>query len=607
MRYRNNSRLPLQAWVAPVYDVVCWTAAILFASYLRYEVISNIKIHSGDVFTGVAICAGLQLALGSAFIYRHRWRIGSFEEIATVSGVTLGVGLVLVVVSFLSLRSGLSLGDAVSAILLTLVLAVGGRGFYRFITDTKGFRHTSSSLDRAIIFGAGDAGVQIIESLATVKSSLFNPVALLDDDPAKLHLRVRNLSVVGDRNSIAKTAAHFRATIMLIAISNVEAATIADLAKLAEQANLDVRILPSISEFLARAVRPSDLRPMTIEDILGRREVKTDIEIIVDLIRDKRVLVTGAGGSIGAELCRQISRLSPASLIMLDRNDTGIFETQLSIEGHALLDSRNLVLCDIRDVTALDQIFDEFRPHVVFHAAALKHLPQLEMWPSEALKTNVWGTANVLETAHKYEVQTFVNISTDKAANPVSVLGYSKRITERLTASYNEGDYLSVRFGNVLGSQGSFLRAFREQIAKGGPITVTDPQVTRYFMTISEAVQLTLQAGALGLSGEVLVLDMGEQVRIADIARRLAADSPTPIEIVYTGLRTGEKLHEELFGDGEYRVRSVHPFISSCFVPPILPEICWSLESNSSSESVRRALEKLALTDVILDQANAQT
>jgi len=603
--HRNENSFPLQVWIAPVYDVACWTVAIIFASYLRYEVVSGMKIHSGDVFVGVAIGAVLQLLLGSTYIYRHRWRIGSFEEMVTVSGVILCVGLFLIVASTLFLRSGLSYGVVIGATLFALVLAAAGRASYRLATVTNGFRPKQASSNRAIVFGAGDAGVEIIEALATTSSPHFHPVALLDDNPAKRHLRIRNLSVVGNRGDIAKTAVRFRATILLITIAKLEAADIGQLAQLAEEANLEVRILPPLSEILARTVRLSDLRPLTIEDLLGRREVDTDVEAIRDLIRGRRILVTGAGGSIGSELCRQISKFLPASLIMLDRNETGLFETQLSIEGRALLDSKNLVLCDIRDTTALDQIFDDYRPQVVFHAAALKHLPQLEMWPSEALKTNVWGTANVLEAARKSNVQTFVNISTDKAANPISVLGYSKRIAERLTASYGRGNFISVRFGNVLGSQGSFLRAFREQIANGGPITVTDPEVARYFMTISEAVQLTLQAGALGRSREVLVLEMGEQIKIADVARRLAADSPSPIEIVYTGLRRGEKLREELFSDGEESGRTVHPLISSCYVPPILSEICWSLESGSSPESVKRALEKLALSDINAEHVEA--
>jgi FlaA1/EpsC-like NDP-sugar epimerase len=258
--------------------------------------------------------------------------------------------------------------------------------------------------------------------------------------------------------------------------------------------------------------------------------------------------------------------------VLLDRDESALHAVQLSIEGRALLDSRHLVVCDIRDTDRVTQIFEEHRPEVVFHAAALKHLPLLQMHPEEALKTNVWGTQVLVDASLATGVQRFVNISTDKAADPCSVLGYSKRLAERLTAAaadHGDGVFLSVRFGNVLGSRGSVVTAFEKQIEAGGPITVTDPDVTRYFMTVEEAVQLVIQAGAVGRDGEALVLDMGEPVRIDDVAKRLIAESNRSIEIVYTGLRDGEKLHEVLFGTGEVGSSPSHPRISHVEVPPL--------------------------------------
>ena len=260
---------------------------------------------------------------------------------------------------------------------------------------------------------------------------------------------------------------------------------------------------------------------------------------------------------------------------MLDRDESALHQVQLTIYGRALLDTPDTVLADIRDADRVVEVFNEYRPDVVFHAAALKHLPMLERHPNEAYKSNVIGTLNVLRAAEAVAVQIFVNISTDKAANPTSVLGYSKRIAERLTAhvaaTAPTGTYLSVRFGNVLGSRGSVLRTFREQIDQGGPVTVTHSDVTRFFMTVQEAVELVIQAGAIGRSGEVLVLDMGEPVRIHDVARRLVAQSRRPIEIIATGLRPGEKMDEELFGDGEVDVRPYHPLISHVPAPPLDP------------------------------------
>jgi FlaA1/EpsC-like NDP-sugar epimerase len=286
----------------------------------------------------------------------------------------------------------------------------------------------------------------------------------------------------------------------------------------------------------------------------------------------KRVLVTGAGGSIGSELCRQIHRLGPARLGMLDRDESALHALQLSIDGRGLLSTRDLILADIREASCLERIFTDFRPDVVFHAAALKHLPMLEMYPDEGLKTNVQGTANVLAAAGAAGASVVVNISTDKAADPTSVLGRTKRCAEHLTAQAAldyPGRYVSVRFGNVLGSRGSVLTAFAEQIRQGGPVTVTDPGVTRYFMTVAEAVQLVLQAGALGGDGEVMVLDMGTPVSIRDVAEGLIAMSGRPIAIEYTGLRPGEKLHEVLSGAWEELQPTAHPLISHTQVPPL--------------------------------------
>jgi FlaA1/EpsC-like NDP-sugar epimerase len=332
--------------------------------------------------------------------------------------------------------------------------------------------------------------------------------------------------------------------------------------------------VPSGTE-LVRSARPADdVRDLNLDGLLGRSPAHLDEAVISAQIAGRRVLVTGAGGSIGSEMCRQIHRFHPAALVMLDRDESALHAAQLSIYGRALLDKDDTVLADIRDACAMRRIFDACRPEVVIHAAALKHLPLLEKYPLEAWMTNVIGTWNVLCAASEVGVGTFVNISTDKAANPVSVLGYSKRVTERLTAHTArrvDGRFVSVRFGNVLGSRGSVLDAFSRQIADGGPVTVTHPDVTRFLMTIPEACQLVLQAAAIGTGGEALVLDMGVPVKIADVARLLICRAHRDdVEIVYTGLRAGEKLHEELFGSGEVRdYRPSHPLVSHVSVPPL--------------------------------------
>jgi FlaA1/EpsC-like NDP-sugar epimerase len=286
---------------------------------------------------------------------------------------------------------------------------------------------------------------------------------------------------------------------------------------------LTVKVLPAVSELIDGHVDVNDIRDVNEVDLLGRHQIETDISEIAGYLRGKRVLVTGAGGSIGSELCSQIHRYSPAELMMLDRDESALHAVQLSIEGRALLDTPNLILADIRDAETILQLFNQRKPEVVFHAAALKHLPLLEMYPAEAIKSNVYGTLNILDAAVRSGVERFVNISTDKAANPISVLGYSKRAAELITsqiATTAAGSYMSVRFGNVLGSSGSFIHAFRAQIENGGPVTVTDRDVTRYFKTIPEAVQLVIQAGAIGNNGDALILDMGKPVRIADVAKQ---------------------------------------------------------------------------------------
>ncbi len=305
---------------------------------------------------------------------------------------------------------------------------------------------------------------------------------------------------------------------------SADGALISELDRAGRAAGLKVYTLPTVAQLVDGNVNSSQIREVDETDVLGRHPVTIDMDVVGHFVAGKVVLVTGAGGSIGSELCRQISKLRPRRLVMLDRDESALHAVQLSISGQALLEGDDLELADLRDAERIDEIFEQVRPDLIFHAAALKHLALLESCPQEAWKTNVVGTLNVLRAAERTGVEVLINISTDKAANPACVLGYSKRITERLTAAFghrSSGTYASVRFGNVLGSRGSMLGTFVEQIEAGGPVTVTHPDIARFFMTIPEAVQLVLQASALANSGEVLILDMGHEVRIDDVARRL--------------------------------------------------------------------------------------
>ena len=472
---------------------------------------------------------------------------------------------------------------------------IGGRGAWRASHRFQARQHPGVA--RAIIMGAGDAGQRTITMLTTDSDPPFVPVALLDDDPAKAMVQHRHLRVSGNRHAIATTAAATGATALILAIPRGDPETFRELTELGEAAGLEVSILPTVAHLTRSPLRNTDIKPISEMDLLGRRSVETKVDEIAGYLTGRRVLVTGAGGSIGSELCRQIARFGPSSLIMLDHDESGLHAVELSLHGRAMLDTRNLVVCDIRDPGAIGDVFREHAPEVVFHAAALKHLPLLEMYPAEGFKSNVVGTLNVLRAAAALGVSTFVNISTDTAANPTSVLGLSKRVAERLTTSFGatspSSTFVSVRFGNVLGSRGSVLQTFAAQIEQGGPITVTHPEVTRYFMTIEEAVQLVIQAGAIGGEG-ALILDMGTPVKIDDVAHRLAGNADTPIEIVYTGLRAGEKMHEELIGHDETAVATTHPLITRASVPALDPALIDRTEAAVDGRATAGTLAALA-------------
>lgn len=432
----------------------------------------------------------------------------------------------------------------------------------------------ATDAERALVFGAGDGGLQLVRQLRRSEVSQFKPVGILDDDPDKRHMLIEGVRVHGGREKLADLAGRTGASTLLIAIPSLPGDELIGLRDQAEAAGLRVLVLPPLDSMMRGRVVANELREINVNDLLGRKPASLNQTQIADYLRGKRVMVTGAGGSIGSELCRQISRFRPAELIMLDRDESGLHAVQLSINDQAMLDGDDTILASIRDSAAIDEIFQSRKPQIVFHAAALKHMPLLEHYPLEALKTNVLGTMNLLDASERAGVESFVNVSTDKAANPCSSLGASKRVAERLTSDKAKhvggAKYVSVRFGNVLGSRGSVLTVFEKQIKDGGPVTVTDPNVDRYFMTIPEACQLVLLAAVVGDSGDTLVLDMGEPVKIADVARTLIEQSEKQIEIVYTGLRENEKLSEELFDDQEEPVSGrKHEALSQVSVPAL--------------------------------------
>jgi FlaA1/EpsC-like NDP-sugar epimerase len=534
--------------VQGLVDAASWSLALCFATLLRYD----FDVPEGDVgglLFLVPLAVVMQLVAGMACgLYTGRSRFGSFDA---VMSLVKAAAFTVPVVALLNLLVEPRLVPASVPVIggvVALVLMAGARYCWRLAIEHRR-RSNGEGCDRLLIFGAGDGAAQVIPALLHDPSSSYLPIGLIDDDPAKRRLRIMGVPVMGNRSRLVEIAAQSKAETLLIAVPSAGPELVTELSELGRIAGLSVKVLPPVRELLAGQVDASDIRDVTIADLLGRHAIDTDIASIAGYLTGKRVLVTGAGGSIGSELCKQIYRFAPQRLFMLDRDESGLRAVQLAIEGRALLDSPDLILCDLRDRHAVEEAVARLRPDVLFHAAALKHLPLLEQHPTEAVKTNVWATLDLLEVAARLGVKRFVNISTDKAADPCSVLGYSKRIAERLTSHFAwtfEGTYLSVRFGNVLGSRGSMLTAFQSQIERGGPLTVTDPEVTRFFMTVEEAVQLVIQAGAIGRNGEALVLDMGTPVVIADVARQMTARSDRPISVEFTGLRPGEKLHEVL-------------------------------------------------------------
>ena len=572
--FRRNVGFGTSQWMA--VDSVLWAAMFVLALWMRFDFSVDRLAQSlrmGNAYLVLVALVVLTWIVGWLVgLYRGRFVPGSVLETSVVtfvfSAVTFTVFLGHIVGGqYEGVPRSTSIVTGAFTILSALVL--------RSLVRRKRLFGAGGAKDaeRALVFGAGDGGLQLVRQLRRSEVAHYNPVGILDDDAGKRHMVIEGIRVHGGREKLEELAKKTGASTLLLAVPSLPRDELIDIRDRAEAAGLHVLVLPPLDSMMRGRVAADELREINVDDLLGRKPAKLNQTQIADYLRGKRIMVTGAGGSIGSELCRQISRFRPAELMMLDRDESGLHSVQLSLQDQAMLDGDDTILASIRDRSLIREVFVQRKPHIVFHAAALKHMPLLERYPLEALKTNVLGTQNLLDAAEISGVETFVNISTDKAANPCSVLGTSKRIAERLTAAKASevaaAKYVSVRFGNVLGSRGSVLTVFEKQIRDGGPVTITDPEVNRFFMTIPEACQLVLQAAVVGATGETLVLDMGEPVKIADVARTLIEQSGKEVEIVYTGLRENEKLAEELFDSSESPVHGrVHEAISSVNVPP---------------------------------------
>ncbi|MEC4815865.1 MAG: nucleoside-diphosphate sugar epimerase/dehydratase [Scytonema sp. PMC 1069.18] len=506
--------------------------------------------------------------------YRRYWRYASIEELLYISILmTTAVSIqtlsfsVLVYVDFI-VNKVLQLLPLLDG-LLSFIFIVALRFSIR-IVERISLQYAALNLtERVLIIGAGSAGASLVEQMQRNPQLGFHPVAFIDDDPKKLHACIRGIPVVGNRNLIPEIVKSLEIHKAIIAMPTVSGQVIREILSICKATGIQTNTLPGIHEILSDRVRVDSIRDVRIEDLLRREPIQTDIEGVYQFLQGKKVLITGAGGSIGSELCRQIFKCYPAEIMLIGHGENSVFSIQQELEqvAQVLKDDNKAqrptprlyaFIADIRFQNRIKQGFEQFQPDVIFHAAAHKHVPLMELNPAEAITNNVVGTKNLLELALQYNVKHFVMISTDKAVNPTNVMGASKRVAEMLVlqaARESGNSYVAVRFGNVLGSRGSVVPTFKKQIAAGGPLTVTHPDICRYFMTIPEAVQLVLQAALLGHSGEVLMMNMGKPVKIADLAKELIRlsgyEANKDIEIVYTGLRPGEKLYEELFIPGE--------------------------------------------------------
>ncbi|MDT3767201.1 nucleoside-diphosphate sugar epimerase/dehydratase [Gleimia hominis] len=553
-------------------DALCWILAAVAITALRFSFsLSALDRNAVIMYTGVTIA--VQWCVG--FItkqYRNRYWIGTFEEMVALAFLAVGSSVVGALSTLLYPGEFLSGAVAVSTPPLALLLMAAARTLWRAYKTLT--RHSDADPEPVLVIGAGIAAQQLLRQLRLDEHARFNAVGLIDDSESKQNLRLEGVRVLGKRADLPDVARKHGVSTVVYCINNAPSNTAREYSQICDQAGLTMMTIPPVSSLLGSKIDLNDIREIDVTDLLGRRQVKTNLTEVAGYLTGKTVMVTGAGGSIGSEICRQVNALGPRELVLLDRDESALHAMQLELYGKGLLDTPDMVLCSIRDKDALRAIFAQHRPQVVFHTAALKHLPMLEQYPEEGWKTNVLGTKNLVELADEFNVETFVNISTDKAADPTSVLGRTKRVAEEIVSYYSHRSstrLVSVRFGNVLGSRGSMLWTFRKQIDKGGPVTVTHPEVERYFMTIPEACTLVIQAGAIGRPGEVLVLDMGEPVKILDIAKGLIAKSHKDVPIVFTGMRPGEKMTEALRGRGEHDDRPFHPLISHVAVPELDP------------------------------------
>ena len=601
-------RAPLLAMVDSLLIVFAYSLALVFR-YNQSIPVEQIVSLKGNIILIIMTYIFVFYLFG---MYRSLWSYaGTDEFVLAIAGGIIAHYASVVLADFSGLAIPYSIELLAGAFII--ILTCGFRISFRVIRRLQIMAgRKSSKHEWALIVGGGEAGAIIIREMKKSKSGYYVPVGIIDDDRYKKGTSILGIKVYGNRGKIVEAARKLSADVILLAIPSADTKDKAEILELCKDTECKIKIIPGVMDFHESENVLGKIRDVDVEDLLGRDPIKLEVQGISDYIEDKTVVVTGGGGSIGSELCRQIARFNPKTLIIIDIYENNAYDLQNEMKYEFPELDLKVIIASVRDRKRIDSIFKEFMPDVVFHAAAHKHVPLMEYSPSEAIKNNVFGTLNTAEISDKYGVKRFVLISTDKAVNPTNIMGASKRMCEMVIQAMDKvsnTEFVAVRFGNVLGSNGSVIPLFKKQIQRGGPITLTHKDITRFFMTIPEAAQLVIQAGAYASGGEIFVLDMGKPVKIYDLAMDLIKLSGlTPgrdIEIKITGLRPGEKLYEELLMDEEGLGKTTHDKIfigkpselSLDTLKPKLEELRFALDNQNKADTARKISEVVSTYD----------
>ncbi len=541
--------------------------SVIFISYWLLDPAHLIHSNSVILVGSLTLLISHHIMAYFFHLYNRIWSVASIRELLAIGyAVTISVLIASIIQFFM--KEDIHFRVMVITWVLDILLIGGSRFLLRVIHDRSLFQ-AQGNLKRVLVIGAGEAGTILLRSIKRDPLTEYQVVAIVDDDPHKQKMKLMDIKVCGMTKDIGRIVQEKRIDEIFLAIPSLGKIGIRQMYERCLSTKIPIKIMPKMEDIIIGKVSVNDMQEVKIEDLLGREEVKLDMIALFNKLTDKVVLVTGAGGSIGSEICRQVSRFKPSRVVLVGHGETSIYNIHAELsEGKEYREVEFIpIIADVQDRKRIFEVVHEFMPDVIYHAAAHKHVPLMEINPAEAVKNNIVGTQNIAEAAHAYGVANFVMISTDKAVNPPNIMGATKRIAEMIIQNLSrcsETNFTAVRFGNVLGSRGSVVPRFQAQIAAGGPVTVTHPEMTRYFMTIPEASRLVLQAGTLARGGEVFVLDMGEPIKIVELAKnliRLSGFTEEEIHIEFSGIRPGEKMYEELLNAEEIQEEYIHPKI----------------------------------------------